>query len=333
MSLDHFTLHRLRLTLIAEDPLHLPAYKGTTLRGGFGITFRRLVCYQPQMPTCEECLLRYTCPYPRLFDPFPPPDAEVLSNLKDITLPLVIEPPLSHKREYAPGDELVFHIVLVGEAINYLSYLALSFQELGRKGLGSSRGRFKLACLEALHPFTGETATIYEAQQPGVIRSVPLPITYAQCAERAASLKQNLVHLRFLTPARLKDKGKLVHSNNPDFHVIWRTLMRRVSSLSYFYCGARWETDYRQLAKASREVTLDDSNARWHARKRYSSRQEQRIPISGVIGELTYTGDLQPFLPVLVLGQFLHVGKGTVFGNGRYEIAFPKDETENRKSI
>jgi hypothetical protein len=325
MTSDSFTLHRLRLTLTAEEPLFLPTYKGTTLRGGFGITFRRLVCYQPQLPTCDECLLRFNCPYTRLFNPFPAPGAEVLKNLKDIPLPLVIEPPLSKQREYEIGDTLVFHITIVGDAITYLSYLTLAFQELGRKGLGKSRGRFKLSCVEALHPFTGEAVVIYEVQQPNTIRSVTLPVTYDQCAVQADSMPKDIVQLRFLTPVRLKDKGNLVHSKQPDFHVVWRTLMRRISSLSYFYCGTRWDVDYPGLARVSHNVKLHNANARWIARQRYSTHQEQYIPISGIVGDFTFTGDLKPFMPYLVMGQFLHVGKGTIFGNGRYQIISPPE--------
>jgi CRISPR/Cas system endoribonuclease Cas6 (RAMP superfamily) len=43
--------------------------------------------------------------------------------------------------------------------------------------------------------------------------------------------------------------------------------------------------------------------------------------MGGVVGEAVYEGDLGPFAPLLALGEVLHVGKGTGFGLGRYEIA------------
>lgn len=42
-----FTLAHYRLTLEALDPLHLPPFKGSALRGGFGHTFKRLACAEP----------------------------------------------------------------------------------------------------------------------------------------------------------------------------------------------------------------------------------------------------------------------------------------------
>ena len=38
------------------------------------------------------------------------------------------------------------------------------------------------------------------------------------------------------------------------------------------------------------------------------------------MGHVTYSGDLTPFLSILALGELVHVGKGSVFGNGQFEI-------------
>jgi CRISPR/Cas system endoribonuclease Cas6 (RAMP superfamily) len=54
--------------------------------------------------------------------------------------------------------------------------------------------------------------------------------------------------------------------------------------------------------------------------ERYSSRQEQRINMGGFVGEITFEGDLRPFMPLIEAGEVLHVGKGTAFGLGRYEV-------------
>jgi CRISPR/Cas system endoribonuclease Cas6 (RAMP superfamily) len=53
---------------------------------------------------------------------------------------------------------------------------------------------------------------------------------------------------------------------------------------------------------------------------RVSGRQKKRIEMGGLVGKVTYEGDLTDYLPLLALGELIHVGKGTVFGNGQYEI-------------
>ena len=73
------------------------------------------------------------------------------------------------------------------------------------------------------------------------------------------------------------------------------------------------------MAAAERVETVR-ARAGWVDWKRYSRRQRRKMNLGGVVGEMTYRGDLEPFWPLLLLGQLVHVGKATVFGNGQYEL-------------
>ena len=54
----HITVARVDFTLKAPEPLILPPYKGSTLRGGFGAAFRRIVCVIREFygPPCLKLL-------------------------------------------------------------------------------------------------------------------------------------------------------------------------------------------------------------------------------------------------------------------------------------
>jgi CRISPR/Cas system endoribonuclease Cas6 (RAMP superfamily) len=54
--------------------------------------------------------------------------------------------------------------------------------------------------------------------------------------------------------------------------------------------------------------------------RRYSGRQEHRISMGGFVGDVTFEGDVQPFVQIIKAGEILHVGKGTAFGLGRYGV-------------
>ncbi|MGH7770884.1 MAG: hypothetical protein ACREQA_01445 [Candidatus Binatia bacterium] len=61
-SLDnHFSLHHFRFHLEPKAPLQVPAYnKGNVIRGGFGSTFRRIVCHRKMFwREPETCELRF----------------------------------------------------------------------------------------------------------------------------------------------------------------------------------------------------------------------------------------------------------------------------------
>lgn len=309
-----FNLTLYRFILRVREPLTLPPYKGNVLRGGFGYTLRRMACAQPERKRCVGCLLQQHCAYGVLFDPSPPPRAEVLSKNEAVPRPFVIGPPLDRRTNLAAGERLDFGLVLIGCATDYLPYFVAVFEELGRRGLTRQSGRFELEQVVAEHPWSG-TALIYAA---GEMDDSSLPVTVADIAAHAATLPADRLYLRFLTPTRLIHQKKPVQ--DPPFHVLVRRLLDRVSSLSYFHCGQRWETDFKGLIEQAKEVKLTQCDTRWENVERYSGRQQARLSLGGFVGDVVYNGDLRPFLPLLVLGSLVHVGKATVFGNGRYEV-------------
>ena len=326
--LDQFRLAVYRFTLRPREEMILPVYKGAVLRGGFGHVFKRTVCFQPQTKSCRDCMLQHDCPYPALFEASPPPNAEVLRTYQDIPLPFVIEPPLDRRTRYGSGETLSFRLVLIGRAMARLAYFVVVFQQLGEVGLGSRRAKYALERVEALHPWNEEAVVLYE-DGALVGGGDGLAVDYSMVAERAEALGADCgdtVTVRFLTPTRLKHKGEYVVQ--PEFHVLIRAILRRVSSLSYFHCGERWEADYRGIIEAAKEVRLAEARTGWVDWERYSRRQQQRMNLGGLVGQVTYEGDasaelstgLEPFLPLLVLGELVHVGKACVFGHGKYEV-------------
>jgi hypothetical protein len=87
--------------------------KGNVIRGGFGSTFRRIVCHA-NCHEAESCELRNICPYTAVFNPFVPEGSEKISKNRDIPRPFVIKPPLKTREIYFPGERLSFDVVLNG---------------------------------------------------------------------------------------------------------------------------------------------------------------------------------------------------------------------------
>ena len=102
---DLFSFHHFRFHLEPKAPLRMPAYyKSDVIWGGFGSTFRRIVCHG----NCREpetCDLRSVCPYTAVFQPFVPEGSEKISKNRDIPRPFVIKPPLARvsARRIAPS--------------------------------------------------------------------------------------------------------------------------------------------------------------------------------------------------------------------------------------
>jgi hypothetical protein len=41
---------------------------------------------------------------------------------------------------------------------------------------------------------------------------------------------------------------------------------------------------------------------------------------SGFIGRITFEGNLKEFLPLILAGEYVHIGDDAVFGNGWYKV-------------
>src|SRR5205085_3475582 len=100
-----------------------------------------------------------------------------------------------------------------------------------------------------------------------------------------------------------------------------RNLLRRVSLLMAVHGQSRLELDYKGLIARAVGVGIGAAALSWHDWQRYSNRQETKMTLGGFVGEIEYRGEaLAEFLPLLVAGEILHVGTGTSFGLGKYEI-------------
>lgn len=307
--------------VIAAGPrgLVVPPYKGSTLRGGFASTFRRLAC-AAHFDTCKDCSLKDACPYHVVFETSPPPGSQALRNLSDIPRPFILEPPLEDKTDYAPGANLAFNLILTGQAIPLFPYFVVTLEELGHLGMGTGRRPFKLAEIAAFSLLDGYREIVYRGADR-TIRGGEHPMTTAAeiwaAASRGAGEKwSGRVQLSFLTPTRITHQANFARV--PEFHVVIRNLLRRISSLAYFHNGHVWEVDFAGIIQEATRVALVENRTCWQDWQRYSSRQDKKIPLGGLVGEAVYDGVPGEFWPLLRLGEVLHVGKGVVFGLGKY---------------
>ncbi|MGH2610448.1 MAG: CRISPR system precrRNA processing endoribonuclease RAMP protein Cas6, partial [Tepidiformaceae bacterium] len=126
------------------------------------------------------------------------------------------------------------------------------------------------------------------------------------------------ITLTFITPTRLVHNAQT--STPAEFHVLFRNVLRRVNFLNHFHCGGGLCHGAGELVAEGEAVRAVASHLQWQEWGRYSARQGQRVPMGGFVGEVTYEGDLARLWPWLALGGWVHVGKGSAFGLGRYQI-------------
>lgn len=316
------TYQKFKFIMEAVDEIHLPYYKGSAFRGGFGNVFRKIACTLKRQ-SCLECPLKLRCIYAYVFETFPTESAQIMNMNKyeKIPHPFVIEPPeTGSNKVYPPGERFDFYLILIGKAVEHLPYFIYTFYELGKTGIGKGRGRYRIAeiikCkkqdrnwIEEISIFSDSKKMLKQTESDKIF----IPEDYSPSGSK------NTLSLHFITPVRIKYKRDLVV--RPEFHIIIRNLLRRLLFLYYFHCEEKTpQWNHKEIINLAESVVIKSSNLKWFDWERYSSRQDVRMKLGGLLGEITYYGDIEPFIPLIQAGEILHVGKNTSFGLGKYFI-------------
>lgn len=332
--MNNFTLHHLQIEAEVETPVLLNPHKGSAIRGALFHALRGPrrpasdgytgFCTNKAAPSCWECPLNAGCPVSTLVATL---DAKAKRG-HNVPRPYVIRPPLDDgKTHYKPGETFTFGLALCADALRLFPYVVMALERLQHEGLGKraplndyQRGRLSLRRITAMHPLNGAAETIRpEGQQR--VRMPDLPATHAGVLAQVEKLpKEGRLTLQFHTPTRLIDAGRTLKT--PYFRPLIHRLITRLEQLSGRFCDTPLELDVPPMLDEAEMVRLVENRTRWIELESYSTRRRRRTPIGGLIGEAVYEADdWRNFLPWLVWGALLGVGKNTVKGDGWYSIA------------
>ena len=282
---------------------------------------RHITCVGSSEHCEKQCEFPDRCVYSKCFETPVPVDAPILRGQPFAPHPFVLEPPHTGQLDYAPGDTFTCNLTLIGAAIHLLPWMVFTFDQIGKRriGLRDKRGQCQLSKVESLPAHDNHSSqTIYTAEtemltDDGLILRLDDVMT-------GAPHVADEVELEFLTPTSIKVDGKWTSALT--FEHLVRNLLRRIRFLSYFHCGEDLDVDAPGLIEVSTSVT-HDSRLNWLRKDRYSYRTEKSVPMGGFIGKIRFLGELQPFLPFIYLGAYLHIGHHTAFGFGQYRPTFP----------
>ena len=153
------------------------------------------------------------------------------------------------------------------------------------------------------------------------LQAPPPPLASEDLIRSFALSDPKRLTVRFLTPTRLDLDDDLVFPIT--FHDLVRGLVNRITSLERFY-GSPEDAEpakYAELLDLAREVRMTENAQRWVDLERYSTRQRTKLKMGGAVGYAVYEcEDFTPFAGLLALGEWLHVGKLTTMGLGRFEV-------------
>lgn len=308
---------RYRFKAQALEPLVLPPFAGSLLRGQFGAALRNMSCLTGA-PTCTACPQSRECHYSQIFDGTPPPAAPAQArSFSQVPNPYVLRPPPGNTR-LATGSTFDIDMVLIGHSTQQLSLVAAAWQIALAGGLGPQRAKARLCEVQWLdaqdqaHKLWSAGANLQLAPHTPTL-TVPPPAWH-----------QGTIVMELFTPLRLQQQQGLIHASTLSTTVLLAALGRRIGLLLALHTGQHGlQAQGRALADLAPHLKLH-SQLQWHDDTRYSARQQQEMTLGGLLGRIElhteHSTCAHALWPWLWLGEKLHIGKNSTMGLGCYVL-------------
>ena len=240
------------------------------------------------------------CDYPFIMGIFYPPGYK--DNLRK---PFVLLPPTDKREIYAEGEELEFHLTLIGKVNTpyYLAkYFAPAFEMLGCfSGIGKGRGSF-----QKLYFGRYDLVRIYGLDSEDKFTEIFAPhkgIMDYSCKKYSINnlptydKDTSTLEIGWRTPFKSDRPSSL------SFEVFWSVVYQRLQPLNFFFGdGTRGDMEeWNRLKELSKDIASFEKEGRGN--------------------EMLYKGRLEPFLPYIIMASYLHTGKQVSNGYGSYFLS------------
>jgi len=265
--------------------------------------FGRPLCEDPENRAApsERCDLAEVCPYGVLF-------AGSLTGRP----PFALFVPLRHAGPVVPVE-----LTLFGPAVRVFAWAIEAVVTALAAGVGALRRPYRVIRVEAIHADGARTTLCQDG--------TPLPTCFSPetlvVSDESVDAETPVI-VDFLSPTRLKTGGRLLMGPGaPPFAVLVARILDRYRDL--FGDGAdplvprslRGPT----FALAARIEAIYDE-VEWVEVDDYSARKAQEMQMGGKVGRVVYGPGAGAFVPILRLGEILHVGKNAASGCGRIAV-------------
>jgi hypothetical protein len=302
-----FNFVNLAITVRANDAVSLKNYL-PILGKEFAEACRSLSCRWPDRE-CDSCSAQDVCNWFFVFGQKLSPDPAALKRHQKPPLPFVFSfswldfPAEAH-------NDIVIGLIVVGRAIQQLDLLLNGFAALMSSGMSPVSAEItSIECRDY------QGAVQANAHDTGVLRSgylIPknLAIVSTEGLMESRTWTGSNLQIQLLSPLRFFENSRPVVRF--EFSRFARSVMRRVSSLAYYYGENEFDCDFKEISRQIEDVICTDDH--------FIYKGDKNKRISGITGYGSFLGDFGRLEQFLVIGSYVHAGKGSTFGMGGYKV-------------
>jgi len=325
---SHLAIHRLDIRIRATVDTYFNAWIGAVIRNNLLYAAAEI-----QLPEHDISLYQYCTQFPlsanhplykELKDGFPAPYYLFV---------LAEQHPAELKCLHA-NEEFTFSLILTGKIARYFTCFIQAVRLMCQKGFGVDSKPFILIDIREISALNENRLLAFKTED--LSDKLTYPVQIGDFRDSPFALK-DCIQIQFESPVCLiKPKRKIEpagfqeKSNAfPSFYQLARTAAYRLEKLHALYAMPDDPDNYiashecietyleqaarMQLEKAAIQKTYLLSSQR-------TNRNENRIPLSGYMGEMIYRGDYRPYLPLLKYMELLGVGHELSYGFGKFRV-------------
>ena len=307
----------LKLTFKSEAEIFFPLNPVNTFRGAMGYALRHISCIQRKSDdkyACNTCKLAKTCAYALCYETNISHLKIEFEKFKSFEIPhlMNIDSGFPGNTVVKAGESYSFNVRLLGNAVTIAPYIIVAAQNAAIKGIRGAKAELE----SIVDEFSGRL--IWSKKNENLVLPEIEDFTIQEPNWKNTEnceLKLNLV-----TPVAFKNKQTGRITREPDFNRIIGSLMRRYTFFEASE-GRKLNWHFREISELAKQVKISGMNIETVCWERYSTRQKQRIPVSGVIGTVNYIGPVAGFEELLNAGEILRCGRSITLGQGRINVA------------
>lgn len=333
---------KLRLYYQVVSELVLPYYKGSTFRGMFRTSLKRICCFDPSQ-SCRQCSRTRDCAYTQVTE-------HTTEAGENTALPYALSCSQLNSNRYFEDEDIVFDFVLLGRALEYLPQIIAAFSSWDVFNAG---GFQPLIRDEEVSKFLPSGNTRPALQPHGKIRlkkidqvkSDGLQAVYRQGRPFIRPEPEDMfqfmspssgtwrVRLDMLSPLRIFRKirvankriKKLIEPDELEFQLLFNSIRTRLYGLTTYFGSD--ERGILQKLSADAESEMDKvqmytQGLRLEKVRRYRSKNNKSDPQDGLIGECILQDVSGSIMPWILAGGLLQIGKSTSLGYGEYKAVY-----------
>lgn len=307
----------LTLTFISEGVAEFPEFPGSMLRGSLGKSLAKLLQSDGE-PYRDKGFNLFNILYENALITTEKLDASGKLDRSQLRAGYWFNALDSGGKIHQKGDIISFGFTLCEPYLKYLPRIIESFNLMGQKGLGmyGKKGKFRLLYISA--STADNNSYIVWNESAGIVCNNYQMISLS-CFSNCEPSDDN-IKLVFDTPTAHTNQIS-VYGSIP-FQLLITSLCERLQELSLLYGDGSFKVSDINIDDAYR-VKIDEIHLKRVFYERKSSARDHKEPIVGYTGEICYSGDKQlwkKYVPILLFGQYLHLGNHIVQGAGHYIV-------------